>query len=570
MIRFRFNRRGKLKKCLAVSLAGILLAAGSHTAAAMAGENLSAGEARAMQGEALDESEEQQGTGQTVPETPPAQEQGGGSQSGGSSGGESGGSSGGGSSQSEPSGGQDPAPSGTGGGSEAPGGEELLPSDNPGQGTDPSGQGEDPAPGTGEEPAPEPPAEPEPQKPAEPEKKNERVEDEHELVQAELATGRNEDLFVGMSITSLPVVSVDYRFYHVDCDYSMARFRIYVREDQDDSARIVGTIPVGGLMYVLEDLGDWSYVESGDVRGFARTASIYDCEQTARKLEDAEKQVGSAEQILSPLALLVQIRQAYVPEFGSLCIPPEENGALTFTKATGRNTAEKEYAFARKDLEIKEGTKGDSKAVGKLSEGGVCCILTREKDGFVFVESGDVRGFVKEEKLVTGSEAVKKAVQGGDFQKAEKLMDPLDNKALFHTILSVKNGDKSSGKRQTLIDLARQCLGHAYIWGGIDPFGYGADCSGFVQTLYKCMGIQLPRVAQDQAFYSGGIKIPVADAAPGDLIFFARNGYIYHVAMCYDNNGGAPTTIEALGRNYGICYYHTAGRDTIWALRILE
>lgn len=563
MIRFRYIHRVKFKKLLAGGLACVLLAMGPGAAAALAGETVSA-EAEGGSGEQTDPAPSQPAQdpapSQPAPSQPdpapsqpdpaPAQDPS--------------------PSQGETPSGQDPAPAEPAGEEGQTGtGEGTQPEGTPADPADPVGQGGETAPGTGEEPAAETPAEQEEPAKTE-EKKNERVEDEHELEQADLATGRNEDLFAGMTITSLPVVTVDYRFYHVDCDYSMARFRIYVREDQDDSARVVGTIPVGGLMYVLEDLGDWSYVESGDVRGFARTSSIYNREQTSKKLEEAEKQVGSAEQVLSPLALLVQIREAYVPEFGSLCIPPEENNALTFTKATGRSVAEKEYAFAREELQIREGMGSDKEAVGKLAGGGVCYILTREEDGYVFVESGDVRGFVKEEALITGSEAVKKAVEGGDFQKAEKLMDPLDNKALFHTILSVKNGDKSSGKRQTLIELARQCLGHAYIWGGIDPFGYGADCSGFVQTLYKCLGIQLPRVAQDQAYYSGGIKIPVSDAAPGDLIFFARNGYIYHVAMCYDNNNGAPTTIEALGRNYGICYYHSAGRDTIWALRILE
>lgn len=563
MIRFRYIYRVKFKKLLAGGLACVLLAMGPGAAAALAGETVSA-EAEGGSGEQTDPAPSQPAQdpapSQPAPSQPdpapsqpdpaPAQDPS--------------------PSQGETPSGQDPAPADPAGEEGQTGtGEGTQPEGTPADPADPAGQGGETAPGTGEEPAAETPAEQEEPAKTE-EKKNERVEDEHELEQADLATGRNEDLFAGMTITSLPVVTVDYRFYHVDCDYSMARFRIYVREDQDDSARVVGTIPVGGLMYVLEDLGDWSYVESGDVRGFARTSSIYNSEQTSKKLEEAEKQVGSAEQVLSPLALLVQIREAYVPEFGSLCIPPEENNALTFTKATGRSIAEKEYAFAREELQIREGMGSDKEAVGKLAGGGVCYIITREEDGYVFVESGDVRGFVKEEALITGSEAVKKAVEGGDFQKAEKLMDPLDNKALFHTILSVKNGDKSSGKRQTLIELARQCLGHAYIWGGIDPFGYGADCSGFVQTLYKCLGIQLPRVAQDQAYYSGGIKIPVSDAAPGDLIFFARNGYIYHVAMCYDNNNGAPTTIEALGRNYGICYYHSAGRDTIWALRILE
>ena len=348
----------------------------------------------------------------------------------------------------------------------------------------------------------------------------------------------------------------------------MAKFRVYVREAMDDSARAVGTIPVGGLLYVLEDLGDWAYVESGDVRGFARAEALYSTEETAEKLREEEKSLEEKnEQLVSPLGLLEQMQEAYVPVFGSICVPVEDNGALTYTKATGRDILNKEYAYAAEDVRIREGMGKDYRPVGFLPEGAVCYILTREESGYVFVESGGVRGFVKESKLVKG----KKSGSDEDLTEAEELVDPSENEALFHTILSVKNGSRSAQKRQALIDLAKKCLGHAYVWGGIDPFGYGADCSGFVQTVYKAIGINLPRVAQDQAYYGGGIKIPVSDAAPGDLIFFAMNGYIFHVAMCYDNNNGAPTTIEALGRNYGICYYHTAGRSSaIWALRILD
>ena len=547
MIRFRYRLKAELKKILVVSLAGIMLAAGPAGAAAFAAESENAEEISQSPAETPDPAPQPenppapQDPAPSQPETPPAQDP----------------------APADPSGGEGQTESGDPGQQTETPGQETVPGQEDGSGTSSETPGPE-ASGTEGEALTEAPSEAEI-----PKKEDERVEDEHELMEADLATGSNEDLFVGMTITSLPAVSLDYRFYHVDLDYSMARFRVYVREDRSDSARIVGTIPVGGLMYVLEDLGEWSYVESGDLRGFARSTAIYDSEQTARKLEEAEEQVSSAEDVPSPLALLQQIREAYVPEFGSLCVLPEENRALTFSKATGRDLAEKEYAFAAEDLEILEGRDG-ARAVGSLKKDGVCYILTREDDGYVFAESGDVRGFVKESLLVTGGAAADRAEKGGEFTEAEKLVDPLDNSVLFHTTLSVKYGDKSSGKRQTLIDLARQCLGHAYIWGGIDPFGRGADCSGFVQTLYRCLGISLPRVAQDQAYYSGGIKIPVSDAAPGDLIFFARNGYIYHVAMCYDNNGGAPTTIEALGRSYGICYYHTAGRNTIWALRILE
>ena len=84
------------------------------------------------------------------------------------------------------------------------------------------------------------------------------------------------------------------------------------------------------------------------------------------------------------------------------------------------------------------------------------------------------------------------------------------------------------GKRQEIVDFALQ-----FVWGGTSLTN-GADCSGFVQSIYKQFGISLPRVAADQA--NAGTRISVEEALPGDLIFYAENGSVYHVVM-YIGNG---------------------------------
>lgn len=50
------------------------------------------------------------------------------------------------------------------------------------------------------------------------------------------------------------------------------------------------------------------------------------------------------------------------------------------------------------------------------------------------------------------------------------------------------------------------------MWGGTSLTD-GADCSGFVQSIYAQYGYDLPRVAEDQAYY--GTQIPVDEAQPG-------------------------------------------------------
>ena len=68
-----------------------------------------------------------------------------------------------------------------------------------------------------------------------------------------------------------------------------------------------------------------------------------------------------------------------------------------------------------------------------------------------------------------------------------------------------------------MLEYAKQFLGNPYVWGGTS-LTKGADCSGFVQSIYAEFGYSIPRVAEDQA--ECATKIPVEDALPGDLIFY--------------------------------------------------
>lgn len=70
-----------------------------------------------------------------------------------------------------------------------------------------------------------------------------------------------------------------------------------------------------------------------------------------------------------------------------------------------------------------------------------------------------------------------------------------------------------------IIAESEKWLGTPYCWGGTSK--KCADCSGFVQNVYKSIGIKLPRTAAEQYNYAD--KIDRNSARVGDLVFFSKN-----------------------------------------------
>ncbi|GJG87984.1 hypothetical protein tb265_31650 [Gemmatimonadetes bacterium T265] len=100
----------------------------------------------------------------------------------------------------------------------------------------------------------------------------------------------------------------------------------------------------------------------------------------------------------------------------------------------------------------------------------------------------------------------------------------------------------------------------SYQWGGVTP--WGADCSGFVQTLFALHGVDLPRDASQQARVGGeAAREHAAHAAhaAGDLLFFSEreDGRVTHVGVAA---GGGRMLHVALGRG-GFAEENLAGDD---------
>lgn len=303
-------------------------------------------------------------------------------------------------------------------------------------------------------------------------------------------------------------ISPDFRFTQVDKKWALAEGTeayVYVYDRPSVEGMIVGRLPYFSLAYVLDEEGDWMYLESGDVRGFVEAKAM---------------ETGAY------ASALVEALGEYSFLSGIPTVSPFQNAAFTHTHTTTKDViAKKQHGITLFQCEIKEYPKENARTVGVTDNGGLVYILEMTSDGWYFVESGDVRGFVASKQLLVGEAAEEyvKCQEDTEPLLAEKIIEPLENESLYYTLKSVKIAGSSIGT-----EIAETALGFVgklrYVYGG-NSLTYGSDCSGFVQSVFSSYGIALPRTAEAQGS-NGEAVSSLKDAKVGDLIYYASGPHI--------------------------------------------
>lgn len=160
----------------------------------------------------------------------------------------------------------------------------------------------------------------------------------------------------------------------------------------------------------------------------------------------------------------------------------------------------------------------------------------------------------EEEARLAAEEAERKAEEEAKAKAQAQAKAEAEAKAETETAANAKVSN--AGRGQAVVDYATQFVGNPYVWGGTSLTN-GADCSGFVQSVYAHFGISMPRTSTSMR--SAGVEVSYENAQPGDVICYPG-----HVGI-YIGNG---QIVNAIDEAHGIGISSATGQTIITVRRM--
>ncbi|MBO5335532.1 MAG: C40 family peptidase [Lachnospiraceae bacterium] len=283
-------------------------------------------------------------------------------------------------------------------------------------------------------------------------------------------------------------------------------------------------------------------------------------------------QASAAEGGVLPSAGVASIFETNLSEEEYLKIAEDAQGALWGYTNIGVANVESG------NLNVRAFPSTDGKLVGKMPKDAACEVV-ETADGWAHIKSGEVEGYVSMDFLLTGPDArikamelvhtvavantdglnvreqantdsaimtqilkgeeleyvatldgwVQVSIDGEDAYVSAEYVSVEEKLDTAITMTELLYGQGVSDIRVEIVEYAKQFIGNPYVWGGTS-LTKGADCSGFVQSVFKKYGVKLSRTSRSQV--NDGKKISMSELKPGDLVFYTNgSGTINHVAL---------------------------------------
>ncbi len=313
---------------------------------------------------------------------------------------------------------------------------------------------------------------------------------------------------------------------------SIANDYVNVRKEANTESEVLGKLYKGSAATLLENQGEWVKIESGKVTGYINAEFLaigFDAEELVNKYGTKfatiinaqtlkvrkEQSVDSECLTLIPGGEVYEVIKEY-DEWVEIAFDAEEESE---TRMTG--FISKEYASITVEFQK--------------------AISVEEEQAKLAQEEAARQAEQEQQARLAQQEATKKSSNKTTTKSSSKKKS--SNTSSNSTPVKVQG----SGNGSEIASFATKFVGNPYVYGGTSLTN-GADCSGFVQAIYRSFGISIPRDSRSQAAGAGS-KVSVSSRQAGDLIFYTgSSGRVNHVALYI----GGDQVVHASNRRTGI------------------
>ena len=303
---------------------------------------------------------------------------------------------------------------------------------------------------------------------------------------------------------------------------------VNIRSTASTDGEIVGKLYNNSVGTLVAKDGEWYQVKSGSVEGYVK-AEYFKTGDEAEKIAD---EVGQKMATVNTETLKVRSDASLeasviglVPGGEELSVLDEENGFVKVSIEEGDGWVSEDYVVVATEYVTAESIEEEKARIAEEEKA--------REDAKKAAQAAEERMKAKE-----------KAKEGKNAEITDKSTSSESTASQQATVSS------GSGLGQSVANYAVQFVGNPYVYGGTSLTN-GADCSGFVMSVYKNFGVSLPHSSTSDRYVGYNVG-SLANAQPGDLVCYSG-----HVAIYIGGGQIVHASTEATGIKISNASYRT-------------